>query len=308
MANSMHYPSLYEMADVDLVAIADLEVKKARSTARRFGIEKVYKDYRTMLDEVRPAAVYVLMPPHHMFDVAVEVLNRQHHLFIEKPPGVNAFQNRQLAQRAAANRVIAMSGFQRRYVPILNAMRREVEQRGPIHTAVVTFVKCQYPTASYYDGVIDILSCDAVHAVDTLRHLCGGEAVSVASDVRTLGADGPNAFYALVTFSSGATGILQTNWACGRRFFKVEMHGQGISAYVEPDEGGMLYRDGGLDGESFDPAVCAGSEAAWHRLGFFGENRHFIDCVKAGTQPSSRLEDTVKTMELVDRIYHAQMA
>ncbi|MDQ1256430.1 MAG: Gfo/Idh/MocA family oxidoreductase [Candidatus Hydrogenedentes bacterium] len=307
MANSVHYPSLREMEDVEMAALCDLEPEKLAATADRFGIERTYSDYRQMLDAVKPDAVYVLMPPHHMYDVAIEVLNRKCPLFIEKPPGIDAFQNKQLALCAKRNKTFAMCGFQRRYVPIVNAMRKEVEARGPIHTAVVTFVKCQYPSPPYYGGVIDILSCDAVHAVDTLRHLCGGDVVSVASDVRNLGADQPHAFYALVTFSTGATGILQTNWACGRRFFKVEMHTCGVSAYADPDEAGVLYRDGISEGTAYDPAACAGSNEPWHRLGFFGESRHFIDCVQSGRQPDSNLEDTIKTMELVDRIYHSQI-
>jgi len=307
MANAFHYPSLAEMTDVEMAAICDLVPEKARETAERFKIPKQFSDYRRMLDDARPDAVYVLMPPHQLFDIAIDVMKRGHHLFIEKPPGLNAFQNRQMSLCAERHKVLAMCGFQRRYIPLIAALRKRVEERGPIHTVVAAFVKCSYPAASYYDGAIDILSCDAVHAVDTMRFLCGGEVVRVASDVRTLGADGPNAFYAIVKFSSGATGILQTNWACGRRFFKVEMHGMGVSAYADPDEGGMLYTGGSTDGEAFDAAVCAGNDADRHRLGFFAENRHFIDCIKQGGQPCSSLDDTVATMELVDRIYHSQI-
>ena len=307
MANAVHYPSLHKMADVEMAAICEWAIEKAERTAARFGIPRVYTDYAKMLDETKLDAVYVLMPPHQLFDVAVDVLNRKHHLFLEKPPGLNAFQNRQLSLRAARHGVIAMCGFQRRYVPLIRALRARIEARGPVHTVVVTFVKCSYPEASYYNGAIDILSCDAVHAVDTLRYLAGGDVVAVASDVRALGAEAPNAFYALVRFSSGVTGILQTNWACGRRFFKVEMHGQGISAYADPDESGVVYVDGSVEGERFDPAECAGDGSDWHRLGFFAENRHFIDCVKSGEPPCSSLADTVATMELVDRIYHSQV-
>lgn len=307
MANAFHYPSLAEMPDVEMAAICDRIPQKARDTAKRFGIPKQYAEYRRMLDDVKPDAVYVLMPPHHLLDIAIEVMTRGHHLFIEKPPGLNAFQNRQMSRCAQRHGVLAMCGFQRRYVPLITAMRQRVEARGPLHTVVATFVKCSYPAASYYDGAIDLLSCDAVHAVDSLRHLCGGDVLAVASDVRTISAEDHNAFYAIVKFSTGVTGILQTNWACGRRFFRVEMHGVGISAYADPDESGVLYADGRTEGEVFDPAVSAGHDADRHRLGFFTENRHFIDCVKAGRQPCSSLSDTVATMELVDRIYHSQI-
>lgn len=307
MANGYHYPSLKEMDDVEMAAVCDLVSEKAAATAERFEIPRTYTDYRRMLDEVKPQAVYALMPPHHIFEVAMDVLDRGCALFIEKPPGMNAFQNRRMAEAARRNRVIAMCGFQRRHVPLICELRKRVEKRGPIHTAVVTFVKCSYPEAGYYNGAIDILSCDAVHAVDTLRHLCGRDVVSLASDVRNLGAQDNNAFYAIAKFSTGATGILQTNWACGRRFFRVEMHAQGISAYADPDEGGVLYKDGDLDGERFTPAECAGGDSDWRKLGFYAESRHFIDCVKSGKAPIGSLEDTVKTMELVDRIYHSQI-
>ncbi|MCP4640656.1 MAG: Gfo/Idh/MocA family oxidoreductase [bacterium] len=306
MANRFHYPSLAEMKDVDMAAICDLVPEKAKETADTFGIPRVYGDYRAMLDEVKPHAVYVLMPPHHLFDIAVDVMVRKHHLFIEKPPGLNARQNRQLALHAKRNKVIAMSGFQRRYVPLINALKKEVEKRGPIHTVEVTFIKFS-PDSKYYGGAIDILSCDAVHAVDTLRYLCGGEVVNVASSVRALDSEDPNAFYAIVTFSNGVTGILKTNWACGHRVFNVAMHTTGMSAYADPDTSGTVYVDGSTEPEVIDPAAAATSDSPWRQLGFYDENRHFIDCVKAGKQPCSSLANTVATMELVDRIYESSI-
>lgn len=307
MANGVHYPSLSEMKDVKMVAICDLVPDKAEATAQRFDIPKVYTDYRKMLDEVKADAVYVLMPPHHVFDVAVEVLNRKHHLFIEKPPGLTTYQNDRLAAHARNNGVIAMCGFQRRYVPLIATLKKKVQARGPIHTVEVTFIKYAPDPMAYYRGAIDILSCDAVHAVDTLRYLCGGDVIDVASSVRALDADVPNSFYALINFSNGVTGVLKTNWACGHREFSVAMHAVGASAYANPDVSGVFYKDGATEPELFDPADSAHSDAMWHQQGFFGENRHFIDCVKSGTPPCSSLEDTVATMELVDLIYHDQL-
>lgn len=306
MANAVHYPSLSEMKDVEMMAVCDLDLGKALKTAEQFSIPNVYTDYGKMLNETKPHAVYVLMPPHQVFDVAVDVMRRKHHLFIEKPPGVNAQQNRQLARHAKENRVLTMVGFQRRYVPIINTLKKKVEKRGHLHTVEVNFIKCT-PDVRYYDGAIDILSCDAVHAVDTLRHLAGGDVVDVVSSVRALNAPDPNASYALVNFSTGITGVLKTNWACGHRVFSVEMHATGMSAYTEPDVGGAIYKDGAAEPQKYDPAKCAKSDKMWRRLGFFGENRHFIDCIKSRKQPYSCLADTVATMELVERIYHSRM-
>lgn len=151
-----------------------------------------------------------------------------------------------------------------------------------------------------------MLTSDAIHAVDFLRW-AGGEVKSLASDVRSLYADYPNSFNALLTFASGATGVLLTNWTVGRRFFTFELHAKGISAFCDPDDKGHLYADNETEGKHFDTREVAGSDQLYVYYGFRAENRHFIDCVKAGAQPTSSFSDAVKTMELVDRIYHSQI-
>ena len=303
MANSVHYPSLARMDDVDMVALCDLVPDKLRETAEKFHIEKTYSDYKKMIEDTAPDCVYVLMPPYHLFDVARHVLEQGVHLFIEKPPAVTTFQSHQLALSAEKHGCITMAGFQRRHIPMVCELRRRCEQHGPLHQSVCTFYKYHGSGGPYYGGAIDILTCDCIHAVDTLRWLGGGQVKRVASDVRCLYADFPTVFNAMITFESGMTGILLGNWMTGRRFFTVEMHAKGISAFADPDDHAMLYADGKLEGERFDPAEVAGDDALYMRMGFYSENRHFIDCVKAGNQPTSNLEDATKTMELVDLIY-----
>jgi predicted dehydrogenase len=48
---------------------------------------------------------------------------------------------------------------------------------------------------------------------------------------------------------------------------------------------------------------AAGREEKYHSYGFFGENRHFVDCLKSGKLPETHFGDAAKTMELVDLIY-----
>ena len=79
LANGVHYPSVASLPDVDLAATCDLFVEKAQATAERWGIPRVYSDYRKMLDEVDPDAVYVIMPPQDLFEPASTVLQQGRH-------------------------------------------------------------------------------------------------------------------------------------------------------------------------------------------------------------------------------------
>ena len=303
MANAFHYPSLAEMNDVEMVALCDLNEEKLAATAEKFGIPQTYTDYRKMLDAEEVDAVYVLMPPHQLFDLAIEVMDRKKHIFIEKPPAVTTDQTRQMANAADDAGVLSMVAFNRRYMPIMLKAKAMVEEHGPVIQCVSTFYKDYRGNPPYYRGAIDILHCDAIHSVDALRFM-GGEPEDVAGDVQArAGARYDNMFNALIRFESDAVGVLLTNWNVGGRVHTFEMHAEGISAYVNPDDKALIFENGAAEPKVITTQEASGSDEARAYLGFAAENRHFIDCVKAGVQTRTDFRDAEKTMELADWIY-----
>lgn len=315
MANAYHYPSLASFPDVELAAICDLDEDKAAATAHRFGIpeQAVYGDYRRMLDATAPDVVYLLMPPHHLYGLAHDILSRGLHLFVEKPLALTVQQAQMLAYTAGEHDCLTMVGFQRRYIPAMTVVRSRVEEAGPIVSARVAFLKSTADLsqpAGFYEGAIDPFTSDGVHAVDTLRWLCGGEVEEVQSVVRRRMVAGPlpNVFTALVTFSTGAVGTLEYNLVTGRRVFSAEFHSLNRTGIVDADRMSLFVQDNGIEellpSEAYGEAAAAGGTLSpWHWLGFWHENRHFIDAIKANAQPSSNFADAVKTMVLTQRIY-----
>ena len=307
-AVSTHYPALDAMPDVTIAAVCELNAERMNKVADQFHIEGRFSNYREMIEKTAPDAVYAIMPPHHLYDVAATCMEMKQNVFIEKPPAVTTEQTRQMAILAEKHGCLTGVTFQRRFSPTLKEAKRLCEERGPIHSCVATFYKNAMGAGPYYKGALDILSCDAIHAVDTLRWMAGGNVLSVASDVRRLLAAHYTSHLALATFDSGATGVLLTNWMTGRRFFTVEMHAPGISAFVDPEEGGTMYADGKLEPMcKLDPAEIGGGPEPWRAYGGYDTNRHFMDCIKSGKQPQTNFEDAVKTMELVDSIYAGQI-
>ena len=303
MANSVHYPSLATFDDVEMVGLCDLVEEKLNATADKFGIEKRYTDYKQMLEETAPDAVYLLMPPHHLFDLAIHALNQKLHLFIEKPPGVTREQTRQMALAAERNGVLAMVGFNRRYIPLLVKCKEMVLEGGEMVQCVATFYKHHF-AGPYYGGAIDVLTCDCIHAVDAVRWMGGADVLDVTGDVRTLCDETyANAFNALVRFENNCSGVLLGNWVVGKRVHTFEMHAKGISAFVDCNSQAVVYADNNEEGTVLDAKEVAGSEENRVFYGFEAQCRHFIDCIKAGEEPSSSMADAVKTMELVEDIY-----
>ena len=306
LANSMHYPSLAELDDVEIAAICDLDAERLRATTDKYGVERTYTDYKRMVDQVDMDAVYIIMPPHHLFDPVIHCLNSKLNVFIEKPPGITAEQTRNMALTAEENDCLTMVGFDRRFIPLMVEVKKIVEARGPILQCAATFYKHSIGSGPYYGGAIDILACDAVHAVDTLRWM-GGEVAAVASDIRKLDAEYDNSFNALLKFEGGATGFLLTNWVAGKRVHTFEMHARGVSAFVDPNHEAIIYSDNKEEGRTIETQEAAGSAENRKFYGFHNENQHFIDCIRQNRMPDTNFADALKTMELVERIYRSRI-
>ncbi|MBX3010040.1 MAG: Gfo/Idh/MocA family oxidoreductase [Caldilineaceae bacterium] len=299
MANRVHYPSLASFGDVEIAAICDLDAKRLESTANQYEIEHRYTDYRKMVEEIAPNAVYVIGPPHIMIDIWTWCLSQGLNLYVEKPMGITIHQARNLHYLAERKGCITQVSFQRRSCPMVVQLRDECLKRGPIVHAECAFYKYE---PSPYLQARDHMMDDGVHAIDTLRWICGGEVVAVESRCKRIGTPDLNFISAFLHFDNGATGVLLNSWTSGRRIFKVEMHAPGICVEAEHEAKGYLYADGDTQGIEYDTRQVAGSDEFYVYGGFQAKNREFIDAVKTGTQPASCFADAIKTMEVAEII------
>ncbi len=299
MANQVHYPSLASFEDVEIAAICDIDAERLNTTGDTYDIEQRYGDFRIMVEEVAPDAVYAIGPPHVMYDIWTWCLEEGQNLYIEKPMGITLHQARALAHLAEMNGCITQVSFQRRTCPMVVELREACLERGPIVHAVCRFYK--YAITPYLEAR-DHMMDDGVHAIDTLRWMCGAEVVEIQSVTRRVMTPDINFFAAMLGFDNGATGLLINSWTSGRRIFDVEMHAPGICVEAEIEGKGVLYADGDTEGVVYDTREVAGSDELYVYGGFRAKNREFIDALKAGALPGSNFSDAVKTMEVAERI------
>jgi predicted dehydrogenase len=299
MANQVHYPSLASLPDVEIAAICDLDQERLNTTANHYRVDKRFTDYRAMIEEVEPDAVYAIGHPHIMYDVWIWCLQQGLNLYIEKPLGLTMHHARALAYLAEKHGCITQVSFQRRSCPMVMKLREECLKRGPIVHAVCQFYKRDIqPLLGARDRMLD----DGVHVIDTLRWMCGGEVVKIDSSAKRVLVPDVNFISALLRFDNGATGVFVTSWTSGRRIFRVEMHAPGICVEAEHEGKGRLYADGDTAGVEYDTREVAGSNELFVYGGFQAKHREFIDAVRSGKQPSSHFGDAVRTMEVGERI------
>lgn len=300
MANRVHYPSLASFDDVDIAAICDLDEARLRTTAQRWSVRETFADYRQMIDRTQPDAVYAIGQPHLMYDIWVWCLERGCNLYIEKPMGLTLHQAETLAYLAEEHGSITQVSHQRRSSPLLQMAHRRCLERGPVVHAVCEFYKwAPEPLLAARDHMMD----DGVHAIDTIRWMCGGEVVGVESRCRRIGAPDINWIGATLYFDHGAVGYVINSWSSGRRIFRVEMHARGIAVDADPEGTAVVYADGDVKGQCYDARHVAGSEELYVYGGFKAKHRDFIDAVLSNSDTAgSRFADCLKTMKVAEQI------
>ena len=299
MAQKVHYPSLASFADVEIAALCELNATRRAAVTQQYGITGQYSDYRQMVEETAPDAVYAIGQPHIMYDIWLWCLQQGLNLYVEKPLGLSMHQAAVLADLAEKHGCITQVSFQRRSCPMVVQLHDQCLARGPIIHAVCRFYKCEMlPRYDARDHMMD----DGVHAIDTLRWMCGGEISEIHSICKRIKVPDINFISATFQFDSGATGFMINSWSSGRRIFDVEMHAPGICAEAEHEGQGVLYADGDAQGMTYDTREVAGSDELYIYGGFQAKHREFLDCLRTRTLPQSHFGDAFKTMHAADTI------
>jgi predicted dehydrogenase len=87
------------------------------------------------------------------------------------------------------------------------------------------------------------------------------------------------------------------------------MHGQNCCALVDLEKEGTYYDPEHPDGITVTAQEAAGSDKDYRMLGFYDENREFIEAVRAGDHglTQSSFQKSVRTMEVVEKILQSSM-
>lgn len=298
-SQSAHYPAVARLPNVQMTAVCELDETRLGEVTERYKFPHVYTDHRAMLSEIELDVVYCVMHEKWLLQPALDCLCAGKHIFIEKPPGKDSVETRQLLNAAIENNVYAMVGYQRRYTSaVVEAMRR-VNSRGPVSLAVATFNKQLLLDSPEYSTT---LWNDVTHVVDLLRYMVGSEPVEVTRYRDKFGSVDWNHYTALVRFASNATGVVFGNRASGGRVLSAELHGVGIGCYLKLPERLDIYTD---DQQTVMHGWEINNDSPQDTLRYEGTlamHEHFVNSVQNKIVPCSDLRDVINSIRLVDWI------
>jgi predicted dehydrogenase len=204
-----------------LVAVCDLDERRAAEVARVNGADAVYTDYRRLLARPDIAAVSIATPDFAHREIAVAAAEAGKHLLVEKPLATTVADAEAIVAAARRAGVKLMVDFHNRVNPPFVAAHRslrsgEIGRPAYIYARLsnTTYVPTRMlPWASRSSALWFLAS----HTVDLAHWLLDDEprrvyAVSRSGILRALGVDSPDFHTAIVEFRGGAVATLENAW------------------------------------------------------------------------------------------------
>ncbi len=122
-----HLPVLRKTKAVELVALCDSDLVKARALAERSGIPNVYDDFEDLLQHEQLDAVLIATPNHLHESHILAALSAGLHVLVEKPMALTAAGAQKVIRAADKRGRVVMVGMTHRYRPDVQAVRSFVQ-------------------------------------------------------------------------------------------------------------------------------------------------------------------------------------
>jgi len=122
-----HIEALRRLGNIEVGAVADATLAKARSLTELFNIPVATTDYREILSDPSIDAIHICTPNALHFSVAQAALLAGKHVICEKPLATSSTDARALAALAAKRGLRHATNHNLRFYPMVQQMRRMCE-------------------------------------------------------------------------------------------------------------------------------------------------------------------------------------
>jgi len=306
-----HLPVLRRMKDVEVVAICDSDLPKARVVADRFQVGDAFDDIEEVLQYELLDAL-VICTPNHLHEAHVlAALSAGLHVLVEKPMATSLAAAKRLKAAGEKAGKVLMVGLNHRYRPDVEIVRGFVESgelgtidslRGSWHVFKPSRSQLGWrlrPELSGGGAMLDL----GLSILDLGLWLTGQVPKRVSASFGTSSATGvEHAGSALVICESGTTIFLDVTWnhiGQGERF-GVGLRGTKGTASINPLTVWKKMHGAPMDvaptsSVSRDSAFTASYRAEW---------AHFAAAIRGDVEPPP-VDEYLTLHQVIDAIYRA---
>ena len=172
----------YHVKDARVAAIADPFMNETTTAwAEGLGIQKIYTDYRSILQDDEIQAVLICSSTDTHADIAIESIKANKHVFCEKPVSQDLNKIKAVIDALDASKVKFQVGFNRRFDHNFEAVRNAVKEGkiGDVHIVKVTSRDPEAPPLEYVKVSGGMFLDMTIHDFDMVRYLTSSDVVEV---------------------------------------------------------------------------------------------------------------------------------
>ena len=304
---------------VRLVALCDLSLDLAQRTAAEYGVTSCYASTAEMYREEDLDAVFLCVSARAHPELACEALDAGIHVWMEKPPSINASQVETMIDHRGDR--VAVVGFKKAFLP---ATRKVIEimasdEGGPLQGMAAEY-RLQLPehgAAVLTDAGLRNAFGDACHPL-ALMLAVGGEVAAV-----TMHGTRTRVGVCVLEFASGAVGTFSLVSA---RTMPLERYAFWGKWHVSVENGSRVTVRRGIPFDyryttSFAPDGIDSGAVVWEpqytlatlenkslfTQGFYNEMRYFCDCALEGRPvQQGSLEFALSLMRVYEAALHSE--
>jgi len=117
VAQLVHLPNLVKIKNAEISALAEINKNRLYSVADKYGIKKVYSDYKQLLNDSNIDAIIIATPTHLHKQMAIDCLTAGKDVLVEKPLARNSSEGIEIIECAKKHNRKLMVGMNLRYRP-----------------------------------------------------------------------------------------------------------------------------------------------------------------------------------------------
>jgi len=205
-----HHARVYsELKNVELVAVSDINKNLGKKIAEKYGCN-FYSNYNEMLEKEKIDAISVVVPTKLHAKVAVDCINKNKHVLIEKPIASNLNEANHIIHVAKKKGIKLMVGHIERFNPAVRKIKEMINEGkfGNIISLISRRVGLFPPQIKDINVILDL----AVHDIDVFNFILekNPKAVFAVSGKALIN---NREDYADITLKyNGINAFIQVNW------------------------------------------------------------------------------------------------
>lgn len=188
----MHFDSIKAFDDVELVAVCDINLERAKESAKKYG-GNIYTDYKLMLENENLDAVHICLPHYLHTPVAISAFEKGINVLSEKPMSIN-YEDAENAVKTAERCAVKYGVvFQCRYnAPSLLVKKRITDGKlGAVkcgRTTLTWYRPDEYYKFSDWKGTWDkegggVIIDQAIHSIDLANWMIDSNPIEISSSL-----------------------------------------------------------------------------------------------------------------------------